>query len=168
MATGQLNLRTVKLGDNADTSKNFLIQVPAVADGTLSISRENGTAVATIDAAGKVTFTGAVAAARSPQLLAAYCVFDGSVVGTNAPLSGFGVASVTRVSTGMYEINFTTPFADNAYVLSATADANSTALIAVTYYTLCTAAKAHVRSYTLAAVAGDASRLCVCAFKVGA
>jgi len=58
MSSGQLNLRTVKLGDNADTSKNFLIQVPAVADGTLSISRESGTAVATVDATGKVAFPG--------------------------------------------------------------------------------------------------------------
>ena len=42
MASGQLNLRTVKLGDNVDTSKNFLIQVPAVADGTLLIKKEDG------------------------------------------------------------------------------------------------------------------------------
>lgn len=35
-------VKKVKLGDNADTSKNFLIEVPAVADGTLTIKRENG------------------------------------------------------------------------------------------------------------------------------
>ena len=39
MAKGQLNLGQVKLGDNADESKNFLIKVPAVADGTLSITK---------------------------------------------------------------------------------------------------------------------------------
>jgi hypothetical protein len=38
----QVNLRTVKLGNNADTTKNFLITVPAIADGTLTIQRENG------------------------------------------------------------------------------------------------------------------------------
>ena len=40
--SAQLNLTTVKLGNNADTSKNFLISVPAVADGTLSIKTESG------------------------------------------------------------------------------------------------------------------------------
>lgn len=54
--TAQLNLTTVKLGNNADTSKNFLISVPAIADGTLTITRENGTAIANIDTAGKVVF----------------------------------------------------------------------------------------------------------------
>ena len=39
MAKGTLALRQIKLGDNADTSKNFVISVPAVADGTLSITK---------------------------------------------------------------------------------------------------------------------------------
>ena len=60
MANGQLNLRTVKLGDNTDTSKNFLITVPAVADGTLTISRENGTVVFKIETNGTVTIPGGV------------------------------------------------------------------------------------------------------------
>lgn len=38
----QLSLKKIKLGDNADTSKNFLISVPAVADGTLSLTKESG------------------------------------------------------------------------------------------------------------------------------
>ena len=42
MATGQLALGTVKLGDNADTSKNFLFKTPAIADGNLLITKENG------------------------------------------------------------------------------------------------------------------------------
>ena len=37
-----ISVKKVKLGDNADTSKNFLIEVPAVADGTLMIKREDG------------------------------------------------------------------------------------------------------------------------------
>jgi len=55
MSSGQLNLRTVKLGDNADTSKNFLIQVPAVADGSLSVQTESGVPVLTRSAAGVIT-----------------------------------------------------------------------------------------------------------------
>lgn len=53
--SAELHLTKIKLGDNADTSKNFVISVPAVADGTLTIARENGTDVLTIDANGGVT-----------------------------------------------------------------------------------------------------------------
>ena len=55
-----LNLRSIQLGDNADTSKNFLISVPAVADGTLVIERGNGTVVFKIEANGTVTIPGGV------------------------------------------------------------------------------------------------------------
>ena len=55
MATGQLALGTVKLGDNADTSKNFLIKTPAVADGSLSIQTESGVPVFSRSAAGVIT-----------------------------------------------------------------------------------------------------------------
>ena len=50
----QLSLKKIKLGDNADLSKNFVISVPAVADGTLTIERENGTDVLTIDESGGI------------------------------------------------------------------------------------------------------------------
>ena len=60
MAKGTLALRQIKLGDNADTSKNFVIAVPAVADGTLVIERGNGTDVLSIAADGKVTIPGNV------------------------------------------------------------------------------------------------------------
>ena len=43
MAKGTLALRQIQLGDNADTSKNFVITTPAVADGTLSITKQNAT-----------------------------------------------------------------------------------------------------------------------------
>lgn len=52
MAKGQITAGSIRLGDNADTSKNFVISVPPVADGTLAIDRENGTAVLSINAAG--------------------------------------------------------------------------------------------------------------------
>ena len=34
--------KRIRLGDNADTSKNFVISVPAVADGTISLTKESG------------------------------------------------------------------------------------------------------------------------------
>lgn len=54
----KIALKTIKLGDSADTSKNFLISVPTVPDGTLTIERENGTDVLTVDASGKVSIPG--------------------------------------------------------------------------------------------------------------
>lgn len=61
----KLATKTVKLGDSADLSKNFLISVPAVPDGTLRIERESGALVASIDASGKVAFPGNIAPAFS-------------------------------------------------------------------------------------------------------
>lgn len=55
-----LNLKNIQLGDNPDPSKNFVLSVPAVADGTLSIKRANGTNVLSIDAAGKAVIPGVV------------------------------------------------------------------------------------------------------------
>lgn len=42
----QLSLKKIKLGDNADLSKNFVISVPADADGTLTITKESGSLLA--------------------------------------------------------------------------------------------------------------------------
>ena len=60
MAKGTLALRHIKLGDNADTSKNFVISVPAVADGTLVSERGDGTVVFKIETNGTVTIPGGV------------------------------------------------------------------------------------------------------------
>lgn len=58
MGIPNLSLTKIKLGDSANAANNFLISVPDTADGTLTIERENGTDVMTIDAAGKVVIPG--------------------------------------------------------------------------------------------------------------
>lgn len=55
-----INLKNIQLGDNPDPSKNFVLSVPAVSDGTLSIKRQDGTNVLSIDAAGKAVIPGVV------------------------------------------------------------------------------------------------------------
>lgn len=55
-----LNLKNIQLGDNPDPSKNFVISTPAVADGTLSIKRQDGTNVLSIAANGKAVIPGVV------------------------------------------------------------------------------------------------------------
>ena len=58
MTTPNLSLTAIKLGDSATPSKNFIISVPDIPDGTLTIERADGTDVLTVDAAGKVNFPG--------------------------------------------------------------------------------------------------------------
>jgi len=58
MTTPNLKLTSIKLGDSATPANNFLVSVPDIANGTLTIEREDGTDVCTIDAAGKVVFPG--------------------------------------------------------------------------------------------------------------
>jgi len=38
-----LQLNSIQLGNNADPSKNYVLKVPLVADGTLRIERGDGT-----------------------------------------------------------------------------------------------------------------------------
>lgn len=45
----------------------------------------------------------------------AWCVFNGATTGTNAPIAGFNVTSVTRNAAGDYTINFTNAMADTNY-----------------------------------------------------
>ena len=45
----------------------------------------------------------------------AWCVFDGTVAGTNAPIAGGNVTSVTRNGVGDYTVNFTTAMPDANY-----------------------------------------------------
>lgn len=44
----------------------------------------------------------------------AWCVFDGTLTGTNPPIAGGNVTSVTRNGVGDYTVNFTTAMPDTA------------------------------------------------------
>ena len=58
----------------------------------------------------------ATASGSAPSYSArAWCVFDGTLAGTNAPIAGGNVASVTRTSAGQYTINFSTAMPDTSY-----------------------------------------------------
>ncbi len=51
----------------------------------------------------------------------AWCVFDGTTAGTNAPTAGGNVSTVQRESTGVYLITFTTALADTNFATVVTA-----------------------------------------------
>lgn len=45
----------------------------------------------------------------------AWCLFNGTTTGTNAPITGNNVTSITRNAVGTYTVNFTTPFSTANY-----------------------------------------------------
>jgi hypothetical protein len=50
----KVKCKNVTLGDNADTTKNLSINVPATADGTLILGKESGADILTVNNAGDV------------------------------------------------------------------------------------------------------------------
>jgi hypothetical protein len=55
----------------------------------------------------------------------AWCMFNGDTTGTNAPTAGGNVASVTRLGTGAWTINFTTPMPDTNFAIAPSFNANT-------------------------------------------
>lgn len=79
MTTPNLSLTSIKLGDSATPANNFIISVPDIPDGTLTIERGDGTDVLTIDAAGKVVMPGNIVPA-----FRAYASGSGAIVNVGA------------------------------------------------------------------------------------
>jgi len=116
-----LQLNSIQLGNNADASKNFVLKVPLVANGTMSIERGDGAAVLSIDAAGKVAISGQLS---NSQTAKAWVNFDATrnvAGGTDSAntaryiRSSFNVASVVKQAAGSYVINFTSALSDSNY-----------------------------------------------------
>jgi hypothetical protein len=55
---------------------------------------------------------------NSGLVLAAACIFNGTLVGTNAPLKSLNVSTVQRNQAGVYTINFSTPMPHVNYLVS--------------------------------------------------
>ena len=53
-----------------------------------------------------------------PSSAKAWCMFNGTTVGTNAPTVGLNVTSVQRTGAGVYVVSFTTAFSSANYVVS--------------------------------------------------
>lgn len=52
------------------------------------------------------------ASVRASSTASAWCVFDGTKIGTNSPNNGFNVGSVQRTATGSYTVTFAHPLAN--------------------------------------------------------
>ena len=62
---------------------------------------------------------------NSKNQCTAWCVFNGSTTGTNPPIDGFNVASITRTAEGRYTINFETAMDNSNYALIALPSGNN-------------------------------------------
>lgn len=149
------------LNQNTSGTSANLSGAPALPNGTTATTQTVG------DNSTKIATTAFVNAAIPSISVKAACVFDGTLAGTNAPLAGtsFNVTSVTRVSTGVYEVNFTNAFADNNYVVNSNADPSYSAIICSVLYPGCTTLKATIKTYTTAPALGDNGRVTFTLFK---
>lgn len=103
--------------------------MPAKIDGTTGIDLIQDGAVSTAAKLGAQVVTPPKLSggqSGNPPIFGAraWCVFNGTLTGTNAPLAGGNVTSVTRNAPGSYTINFSTPMPDTAYATSAVANSN--------------------------------------------
>jgi hypothetical protein len=109
-------------------------------DGTLTIKTgvTAGSQVnaLVIDAAGKVSFPQNQTGSAPFFSVRAWCVVNGTTAGTNAPLAGGNVTSVTRNSAGNYTVNFTTAMPDALGCPIINGNVFTTAIVAVTASTV--------------------------------
>lgn len=115
--SGQVTATKLQTGVSGTNTNNFILDASA-ADGTMKLERGDGQDIMTVDAAGKVSFP---QNAVYPKLIAT-AVFDGALTGSNAPIAGFGVTTVTRNSAGNYTINLSSTYADNNHIVSIAVD----------------------------------------------
>ena len=115
-----------KFGLNPTATDNFVIESTGAGTGRIrkgDLSTVGGD-VLTWDASNQValpanTTNKLVAASGSAPVYGcrAWCTFNGTTTGTNAPISGGNVTSVTRSSAGNYTINFTVAMTDANYAV---------------------------------------------------
>ncbi|MDE3022477.1 MAG: hypothetical protein KGI54_11530 [Pseudomonadota bacterium] len=93
-----------------------------VIDGTLGIDTIQANTVTSakiVDATiAPADLSGAQSGSAPIYGARAWCVFDGTLTGTNAPTAGGNITSITRNSTGEYTINFTTAMQDANYAIN--------------------------------------------------
>ena len=162
-ASGNLaNCTFPTINQNTTGTAANLSGTPALPNGTTATTQTAG------DNSTKIATTAFVSAATSAISVRAACVFDGTLAGTNAPISGtaLNVSTVTRVSTGVYEINFTSAFSDNNYIVVSNADPAYSAIICGVLYSGCTASKATIKTYTTAPAVGDNGRVTFVLYKI--
>jgi hypothetical protein len=108
--------------------------MPTIINGTTGIDRvQAGVIIAEDIAANAVTTVKILDANITPAKLSgaqsgsapiygcrAWCAFNGVTAGTNAPIAGGNVSTVTRNTTGSYTVNLATAMVDTNYIIVVT------------------------------------------------
>jgi hypothetical protein len=129
------------------------------ADSNLALKIAN-TTVASVNSTGVLQFNSGFGSVATAYGCRAWCVFNGATTGTNAPIAGGNVSTVTRNSTGNYTINYTTLMPDANCAVVATSLAAITYLVSVP-----TTTSANVGTLNSAAAATDYAYVCVSVFR---
>lgn len=118
--SGNVSIPKTQMGISATASENHFW------DGSVAnqLSLKRGTPDAPgvtvmLENAGIVKFPQRV---TGPGTILAACVFNGSLTGTNAPIDGFEVTSVTRNSAGNYTLTLGASYANNSFFVALAAD----------------------------------------------
>jgi len=142
-----LKANSVQIGQSATATQNFTLSVPSSPDGTIKLARGNSGAttadILSVDASGNVTtnltassipnasitaprLNGAQAGSAPIYGVRAWCVFNGTLTGTNAPTAGGNISTVTRNGLGDYTVTFSTAMPSANYCVTIGASSNGT------------------------------------------
>ena len=106
------------------------ISAGGLPDDCITTAEIAGSAVTTAKVnAGSITaakLDGAQTGSAPIYGVRAWCVFNGTTAGTNAPIAGGNIASITRNSVGDYAVTFTTPMPSANYCVTIGASTNGT------------------------------------------
>lgn len=114
-------MTTIIHGDNGVVFPDSTTQGTALTTGNQTFAGVKTFASAPVLSAGATVGSATMAAPSGTAPLfgaRAWCIFNGNTTGTNAPIAGGNVSTVTRNSAGSYTVNLTTamPDSDFAYV----------------------------------------------------
>ena len=121
------NVTTAKIADANVTTAKILdanVTTPKIADGAVTLAKMAADVIKVaaskaqqIAGTSSNVYTSPLFQQNHPSAAKFLCSFNGSTAGTNAPLSGYNVATITRTATGTYTINFTVPFSNTDYTI---------------------------------------------------
>jgi hypothetical protein len=121
------NVTTAKIADANITTSKILdanVTTAKIADGAVTLPKMAADVIKVaaskadqIAANSSNVYTNPLYQQHHPSAAKFLCCFNGTTVGTNAPIFGYNVTSVTRDSAGTYTINLTVPFVDTNYVI---------------------------------------------------
>lgn len=128
IGTSQLidaNVTLAKMAPNSVGTSNLIdgsVTLPKIGPNVLTNPAQKGDQIA---GTSTTVYTNPAVQQNHPSAAKFLCYFDGTLTGTNPPLWGYNIASITRISLGLYTVNFIVPFANTTYVVGLSSQAFS-------------------------------------------